>query len=127
MDLQDICDQLKILFPREDILSRNPTQLYWPDREKTMDLMDTNSIPFVNIINFLQPGSVNYTHEYHCAWFNLDDEKDRELYCLVNQRAVNGWYFIMNKQHETADGKLRIWLEWRQTYAIWIPGEEVLL
>lgn len=111
--------------PDTDVLSYvRDRRLYWADDAREDQLGMYTGVPFCNVINFLEPGNVITVVEYHCRWFSMDEEVDRNTYCLVNQRAAMGWYVISFTERKFEKANCRVWLEWRQVYAKWVPKND---
>ena len=64
--------------------------------------------------------------DYHCRVFDLNNDKDREYYKWVKERAVNGWFSIVHQDIKYSDDKdyPKVYLEWCQHYCQWMDLPE---
>lgn len=62
--------------------------------------------------------------EYHCKMFDLSQPDDLKTYRTIQQRALDGWYDVIDTQRiiDEKAGTVRVWMEWIQNYMEIING-----
>jgi hypothetical protein len=57
---------------------------------------------------------------YHARWFEMWEAPDVREYLYVQERAVNGWFKVIDreKMYNPVKRGYRIWLEWIQVYGV---------
>lgn len=63
---------------------------------------------------------LDHKFTYHARWFDLSAEADAREYIYVQERAVNGWFKVLDREkiYDPIRRSYRIWLEWIQVYGI---------
>lgn len=56
--------------------------------------------------------------EFYCRTFDLSDPDQLAKYTTIRQRAVDGWYEILDIQRmkDTETNTMKVWMEWLQNY-----------
>lgn len=69
--------------------------------------------------------NVETVADFHCRWFDLNNEEDRQAYVEVRDRGLSGLYIMLHIDRTQFD-KGRIYVEWSQVYGevpnVRIPG-----
>lgn len=117
---QDFSKYLTIITPQFDILS------YYPDRELYW-VAGVGRPPFINKsdqpINSQILQAAIKRSEAHCRLLDMSIDADKNLYEVIKNRVLQGWYRIAKDEtHWDAENrKMLIWLEWIQDYLMHPP------
>jgi hypothetical protein len=62
---------------------------------------------------------------YHARWFTMWEASDAQEYVYIQERAVNGWFKVLDREkiYDPIKRGYRIWLEWIQVYGV-APAEQ---
>lgn len=118
MPVQDFSSELVTVTPNTDILSYYPDrQLYW--------LCGPGKPPFCNkpeqpLNQQLLASSIRRS-EAHCNLFDMSKEQDKQLFQLIKNRVLQGWYRVAKEENnwDAENRKMLIWLEWIQDYLMY--------
>jgi hypothetical protein len=73
----------------------------------------------------IDSGAIEVVWDFHCKEFDLFNEKDKEEYIYIMDRACNGWFYIHHREiiKDKDTGRVRfIYLEWSQRYCELSPS-----
>lgn len=102
------------LYPDKDILSGSCILKWFPDLKPYPLRVSPGNLG----LDPRDRADAYTVEEFHCYMFDLTNEEDLNMYKLVKQRIISGWYTQLKEisKWESSDQPLKVWLEWVQSY-----------
>jgi hypothetical protein len=103
-------------FGGEQSNERHGSPLTWPGTDAGFPILGRVS----GTMKQEEYEEIEHKFTYHARWFVMWEEADASEYMYVQERAVNGWFKILDreKMYDPIKRGYRIWLEWIQVYGV---------
>ena len=97
-------------------MERHGDRLTWPGTDAGFPILGRVSGPMKQ----QEYEELEHKFTYHARWFLMWEPADANEYLYVQERAVNGWFKIIDREkiYDPIRRDYRIWLEWVQVYGV---------
>ena len=109
-------------FGAEQSNERHGDHLTWPGTDAGFPILGR----IAGALKQQEYEELDHKFTYHARWFAMWEDADTKEYLYVQERAVNGWFKIIDREkiYDPLKRNYRIWLEWIQVYGV-VPAEPV--
>lgn len=103
-------------FGKEQSLERHGDHLVWPGTAAGFPIL--GKAP--GLLKESEYEELDHKFTYHARMFRMWDEDDYREYLYVQERAVNGWFKVLDRERtwDVEEKNYQIWLEWIQIYGV---------
>jgi hypothetical protein len=104
-------------FGAEQSNERHGDHLTWPGTDAGFPILGRVNNRMLKQQEFEE---LDHKFTYHARWFTMWEEADAKEYIYVQERAVNGWFKVLDREkvYDPIKRSYRIYLEWIQVYGI---------
>ena len=108
-------------FGAEQSTDRHGAPLTWPGTDAGFPILGRVS----GAMKQEEYEELDHKFTYHARWFVMWEPADASEYTYVQERAVNGWFKVLDREkiYDPVKRSYRIWLEWVQVYGV-APREQ---
>jgi hypothetical protein len=109
-------------FGAEQSIEHHGVRLTWPGTDAGFPILGRVS----GTLKQEEYEELEHKFTYHARWFLMWETADSNEYLYVQERVVNGWFKLIDreKMYDPIKRGYRIWLEWVQIYGV-APTESV--
>jgi hypothetical protein len=104
-------------FGAEQSMERHGDRLTWPGTDAGFPILGKVTNQMLKQHEYEE---LDHKFTYHARWFTMWEPADANEYLYVQERAVNGWFKIIDreKMYDPIKRGYRIWVEWVQVYGL---------
>jgi hypothetical protein len=103
-------------FGAEQSRERHGDHLTWPGTDAGFPILGR----VTGALKQQEYEELEHKFTYHARWFEMWNAADAREYLYVQERAVNGWFKVLDREkiYDPIKRNHRIWLEWIQVYGV---------
>jgi hypothetical protein len=107
-------------FGKEQSREHHGDHLTWPGTDAGFPIL--GRVP--GMLKQQEYEELDHRFTYHARWFLMWEQDDAKEYIYVQDRVVNGWFKVMDREkiYDPVKRNYRIYLEWIQVYGV-APAE----
>jgi hypothetical protein len=108
-------------FGGEQSKDHHGSHLTWPGTDAGFPILGRVS----GVMKQEEFEELEHKFTYHARWFLMWEPADCNEYLYVQERAVNGWFKVLDREkiYDPIKRNYRIYLEWVQVYGV-APKEQ---
>jgi hypothetical protein len=104
-------------FGNEQSRDHHGDHLTWPGTDAGFPILGRVPNTLMKQAEFEE---LDHKFTFHSRWFEMWNAEDAKEYVYVQERAVNGWFKVLDREkiYDPIKRSYRIYLEWIQVYGV---------